>query len=59
MAEQTKTRISEWIDPPAPDAQPEPGYDDHVKTAIAEGLADLKAGRVTPADQVWKDLGIE
>lgn len=60
MSTQTKPRHSDqWINLPDPAEEPEAGYAEHVSEAIAEGLADLEAGRVTPADQVWKELGIE
>ncbi len=34
-------------------------YEAHVDAAIAEGEAQIKAGKGIPADQVWKNLGIE
>jgi predicted transcriptional regulator len=45
--------------PPATDGVPEPGYDKWLKGEIAEGLADIEAGRVTPAEAVWNELNIE
>ncbi len=42
-----------------PDAAPEPGYGNWLKAEIAEGLADIEAGRVTPAKEIWSELDIE
>ena len=50
---------SDLTAPPAPDAVPEPGYGNWLKAEIAEGLADIEAGRVTPAKEVWSELDIE
>ncbi len=44
---------------PSPQATPESGYGDWLKGEISEGLADIEAGRVTPAKDVWKELDIE
>jgi predicted transcriptional regulator len=35
------------------------GYDAELKAAIEEGREDARSGRVKPADQVWKELGLE
>ena len=43
----------------ATDGPPEPGHDEYVREAIAEGLEDIRAGRVSPIEQVWKELGLE
>ena len=58
MTTRTKdTDITPWLE--WTDEAPEPGYDADVKASIQRGLADIEAGRVYPAEQVWKDLGIE
>ncbi len=44
---------------PAPHGVPEPGYDKWLEREIVEGLADIEAGRVTPANKVWSELDIE
>jgi hypothetical protein len=38
---------------------PDADYDDYVREAIAEGLENIRAGRVTPVEQIWKKLGLE
>ncbi len=50
---------SDYSTPPATHGVPEPGYDKWLKGEIAEGLADIEAGRVTPAKEVWSELDIE
>lgn len=32
---------------------------EEVDAEIAAGIADLEAGRSKPAEEVWKELGIE
>ena len=50
---------SDFTTPPAAHGAPEPGYDKRLKGEIAEGQADIEAGRVTPAETVWSELNIE
>ena len=50
---------SDMTTPPATNGVPEPGYDKWLKGEIAEGLADIEAGRVTPANEIWSELDIE
>lgn len=50
--------IDAWISPPDPNEQPEPDYREAVRAAIAQGRADIEAGRCKPAEEVWKELGI-
>ena len=50
---------SDLTAPPAPDAAPEPGYGNWLKSEIAAGLEDIEAGHTTPAKEVWKELDIE
>lgn len=40
-------------------AIPEPGYDKWLAGEIAGGLADIEAGRVTPADKVRSEFDFE
>lgn len=49
----------EFLRPDRPEDRPEPGHDAYVREAIAEGLEDIRAGRVTSVEQVWKELGLE
>ncbi|NKC12418.1 MAG: hypothetical protein GKR94_09505 [Gammaproteobacteria bacterium] len=51
--------IQELIRPSAPEEQPEPGYQAWLKDEIAAGSAELDAGQSVPAQQVWRDLGLE
>lgn len=44
--------------PDGPEDRPEAGHDAYVREAIAEGLRDISAGRVTPLEQVWKEHGL-
>lgn len=48
-----------WSAPLGGEDPPEAGYDAAVRVAVAEGLDDKGAGRVKPAGQVWKELGLE
>ncbi len=50
---------SDFTTPATPKVVPEPGYDKWLEREIAEGLADIEAGRVTPAKEVWSELDIE
>ena len=54
-----KRRSDAWVDEPDPTEQPESGYKDQVRAAIDEGRSQIAAGKGIPADQVWKELGIE
>jgi hypothetical protein len=49
---------SESTTPPAPQVVPEPGYDKWLEREIAEGLADIEAGRVSPAEEVWSEPAV-
>jgi len=48
----TKPKTAPTVDSNAIAAIPEPGYDKWIEGEIASGLADIEAGRVTPADKV-------
>ena len=48
--------IRAWIEPPSPDDAPEDGYEEWLEEEIARGLADAKAGRLTPLSEVKKQL---
>ena len=37
----------------------EQDYIDAVNQGVAEGLAEIEAGQGVPAEQVWRDLGLE
>ena len=39
--------------------QADTAHEAQVRAAIAEGRAQIKAGKGIPADRVWSDLGIE
>ena len=34
-------------------------YIDAVNQGVAEGLAEIEAGQGVPAEQVWRELGLE
>lgn len=54
----TNTKMSQAKpDPTGPSA--EMSYDEWLAQEIKAGRADIEAGRVTPADEVWKQLGLE
>lgn len=60
----TRTRLQpedtrSWSKPSDAESAPDAGYDTALRAAIAEGQEDARAGRVKPADQVWKELGLE
>ena len=55
----TKPKTGPAADNSAPTAIPEPGYDKWLEGEIRGGLADIEAGRVTPAVKVWSELEIE
>jgi hypothetical protein len=48
-----------WFKPPSTDTQPEAGYDAWLAAEIEAGCAELDAGQGIPAEQVWKELGLE
>lgn len=48
-----------WFKPPSTDIQPEAGYDEWLAAEIEAGCAELDAGQGIPAEQVWKELGVE
>ena len=51
--------IHEWTGAPAADAAPAAGYDAWLQEDIAAGLADVKAGKVTPLATIRKEFGLE
>ncbi len=55
----TKPKDAELAEETAPKEVAEPGYAQWLEGEIADGLGDIKAGRVTPANKVWSELGIE
>lgn len=60
MSIDTKPRRSDpWVNPPSPAEEPGPEYEAYVREKIARGQADIKAGRVTPIEEVRKELGLE
>ena len=44
---------------PLPESEVEPGYYEWLEEEIAAGLKDIEEGRVSPAEEVWKRLGLE
>lgn len=48
-----------WFKPPSTDPQREPGYDAWLATEIETACAELDASKGIPAEQVWKELGLE
>ena len=53
----TPADIDRWLKPDGPEVQPEPGYDEWLAAEIAEGIAELDAGKGIPIAEVWKSLG--
>lgn len=51
--------VDDWINPPSPDAEPEPGYHEWLAREIEEAIQELKESKGIPAEQVWKDIGLE
>ena len=51
--------IRTWIEPPAPDSEPEDGYEEWLEASIKRGLADAKAGRVVSLSDMKKEFGLE
>ena len=58
MKPEATRSADDLVRPDAPGDRPEPGHDAYVREAIAEGLEDIRAGRVTPLEQVWRELGL-
>ncbi|MBZ4690024.1 MAG: hypothetical protein JG765_1275 [Cereibacter sp.] len=54
-----QTGVDRWLKPAEPDERPEDGHEAWLQAEIAEGLAELDAGKAIPAAQLWKDLGLE
>lgn len=48
-----------WTDVPDKPDMPVAGYDDWLAGDIAEGCADLDAGRSVPIGNVRKEFGLE
>ena len=48
-----------WIEPPSPDDEPEPGYEEWLAEEIEKGRADFAAGRFVTLDQLKKELDLE
>lgn len=48
-----------WTRPPLPQDGVAPGYEAWLAGEIEAAAAELDAGHGVPAEQVWKDLGIE
>lgn len=48
-----------WHQPSGPAATPVEGYDIYLEADLANGLADLDAGRATPIEDVRKEFGLE
>lgn len=59
MSKHTAHLTDDLLRPDRPEDRPESGHDAYVREAIAEGLEDIRAGRVTPVEKVWKELGLE
>ena len=60
MSTDTKPRRSDpWVTPADPAEEPEAGHVEHVRAAVIEGRRQIQDGQGIPAEQVWKDLGIE
>lgn len=55
----TKPEDAGLIEETSFDGSPESGYDKWLEREMADGLADIEAGRTTPANEVWSELGIE
>ncbi|TPE48203.1 hypothetical protein [Amaricoccus solimangrovi] len=53
------TDAERWPGPPSGDVRPETGYDEWLAAEIEAGRAELDAGQGIPAEQVWKELGLE
>lgn len=51
--------ITRWTTPDGPEVQPEPGYDEWLEAEIAEGIAQLDAGKVVTLDQLKAEFGLE
>lgn len=48
-----------WHQPSSPAATQVEGYDIYLEADLANGLADLDAGRATPVEDVRKEFGLE
>ncbi len=57
--EKPEDDIRSWIEPPAPDEEPEPGYDEWLAEEIERGLADIAAGRTITLEELKRELGLE
>ena len=51
--------VEDWINPPSPDAEPEPGYNEWLAREIEEAIKEPDEGKGTPIEQVWKEFGLE
>ena len=55
----TKPRPEDWWLPPEGEPEPEPGYAEWLAAELDAAIAEADAGKVIPAEQVWKELGLE
>jgi hypothetical protein len=51
--------VDDWINPPAPDAEPEPGYHEWLAREIEEGLQELREGKGIPIEEIRKEFGLD
>jgi hypothetical protein len=50
--------VDRWLRPDLAGEVPEPGYDEALEADLAAGLEDIKAGRVVPLEDVFKEFGL-
>lgn len=59
MRIEANTEADRWVAPGRPDDPVEPGYEQWLAAELDAAAAELDAGQGIPAEQVWKDLGLE
>lgn len=51
--------VDDWINPPSPDAEPEPGYHEWLAREIEEAIREADEGKLTPIEEVRRKFGLE
>jgi hypothetical protein len=51
--------VDDWINPPSPDVEPEPGYHEWLAREIEEAIQELKEGRGIPIEEIRKEFDLD
>lgn len=54
-----RTELDLWTTPPEPDDPVDPEYEEWLAAEIEAALEEVAQGKVIPAEEVWRKLGLE